>query len=309
MYQELDSVVENAMNRIVDDVANNFQVDDLTHNMQSLTLYKDTVVDDLRIDIQNLTLGIKQKLFNKLCINIDNIDDYIFEFSDSLSNKLWNDWSYKSKDISFISKTRCVGNGEEKLQKELDITKPLGKQNNTFDLHDPLIGYISVKDMTSDDCRLGKNAKCKMRKLFRNTVDPFLTWIEQDHQKCSLAKQFFDDIHKSHGHGKKILRDCIDEFEISKSNLDKLNKMMNDLKNISKTKRNISKSKVVIDRITNYLGDKSLQDLLNECVRSEATTHKLIICHKEYGWFFVNNINKLTCPRITQGSPRIHYDF
>jgi len=58
----------------------------------------------------------------------------------------------------------------------------------------------------------------------------------------------------------------------------------------------------------NSLGNKYLQELLNECVRKEATTMTLIIVHEKKGWLIVKNINKLSCPRITRGAPRINYN-
>ena len=67
----------------------------------------------------------------------------------------YHKWSDKSKDVPFKSSQKCVGNGEEKLAKELDILTPLGGQNSTVDLIHPNMGNISVKDMTNDDCTLG----------------------------------------------------------------------------------------------------------------------------------------------------------
>jgi hypothetical protein len=48
-----------------------------------------------------------------------------------------------------------------------------------------------------------------------------------------------------------------------------------------------------------------LQDLLNECIRKEATNMTLIIVNKKKGWLNVKDINKLSCPRITRGAPKI----
>ena len=63
-----------------------------------------------------------------------------------------------------------------------------------------------------------------------------------------------------------------------------------------------------INDIVNSLGDKSLQDMLNECVRKEATIMTLIIVDEKQGWLIVKDINKLSCPRITRGAPRINYN-
>jgi hypothetical protein len=47
--------------------------------------------------------------------------------------------------------------------------------------------------------------------------------------------------------------------------------------------------------------------MLNECVRKEATMMTLIIVDEKKGWLIVKDINKLSCPRITRGAPRINY--
>ena len=81
-------------------------------------------------------------------------------------NKL-NPWTNKSINIPFKSNKNCVGNGEDKLAKELDIISSPGGQNNTVDLLDKLLGLgeISVKDMTKSDCTLGVNGSTDMRKI------------------------------------------------------------------------------------------------------------------------------------------------
>ena len=48
--------------------------------------------------------------------------------------------------------------------------------------------------------------------------------------------------------------------------------------------------------------------MLNECVRKEATIMTLIIVDEKQGWLFVKDVNKLSCPRITRGAPRINYN-
>ena len=48
--------------------------------------------------------------------------------------------------------------------------------------------------------------------------------------------------------------------------------------------------------------------MLNECVRKEATIMTLIIVDEKQGWLIVKDTNKLSCPRITRGAPRINYN-
>ncbi len=85
---------------------------------------------------------------------------------------------------------------------------------------------------------------------------------------------------------------------------------MNELKQHkleSETKWNSLNSEY-IDDIILELGDKSLQELLNDCVRKEAINMTLIIVHKDKGWIIIKDtLNNITCPRITSGSPRINY--
>jgi len=226
---------------------------------------------------------------------------------DEIGVDKYHEWSDKSKDIPFISSQKCVGNGEEKLAKELDISTPLGGQNSTVDLIHPAMGNISVKDMTNDDCTLGTEGCNDMRKIFRTIINLFVCWIIKYKSECKLAKQFYNDINKKYGSSRTTIIDGIDRLELSKTNLQKLNELFNKLKKYESENEYVSLKSEYIKDIVYSLGDKSLQDMLNECVRKEATTMKLIIVDKNKGWLIVNDINKLSCPRITRGAPRINY--
>ena len=219
----------------------------------------------------------------------------------------YHEWSDKSKDIPFKSSHKCIGNGEEKLAKELDISTPLGGQNSTVDLIHPDMGNISVKDMTNDDCILGTEGCNDMRKVFRTTINLFVCWIMKYNTKCELAKKFYIEINKKYGSSRINIIDGIDRLELSKTNLQKLNELFNELKQHKSEKENESLKSEYIEDILYSLGNRSLQDLLNECVRKEATIMKLIIVDKHKGWLIVKDVNKLSCPRITRGSPRINY--
>lgn len=223
---------------------------------------------------------------------------------------IFNQWTDNTKDTPFEgNKKKCIGNGEKQSAKELDILRPLGGQNSVYDLFHPEFGPISIKDMTDDNCTLGVEGRQNMIKILMTTVNPFLSWIIKYQSKCNLANKFYDDINKSYGSSKNTIYEGIYRYELSESNLSKLNELLNELKSF---KSNISydslKSEYVHD-IINSLGDKSLKDLLDECVRIEATTMTLIIVHKKKGWLVVKDLSKLSCPRITRGAPRINYDF
>lgn len=219
----------------------------------------------------------------------------------------FNPWSHKSKNIPFKSSKQCVGNGEDKLAKELDISSPPGGQNSTYDLTDPDIGKISVKDMTKDNCILGTEGSKDMRKIFRKTINLFVSWILKYKSKCELANKFYIKINEKYGRSRTTIIDGIDKLELSETNLQKLNELFNELKKHKSQKKYESLNSEYVNDIINSLNDNSLQDMLNESVRQEAIRMTLIIVHEKKGWLFVKDINKLTCPRITRGSPRINY--
>lgn len=234
------------------------------------------------------------------------INDRQSQYSEINIDK-FNKWSDKSKDITFKSSKKCVGNGEEKLAKELDISSRLGGQNSTVDLIHPDMGSISVKDMTNDDCTLGTEGCNDMRKIFRTIINLFVCWITKHKSKCELANKFYNDINKKYGSSRTTIMDGIDRYELSKANLSKLNEILIELTKTKLENEYDSLKSEYIDDIINSLNDKSLQYMLNECVRKEATTMTLIIVDEKKGWLIVKDINKLSCPRITRGAPRINY--
>ena len=224
------------------------------------------------------------------------------------------EWSDKSKDIEFKSNENCVGNGEKKLAKELDIITEVGGQNSVVDLIDSKygLGNISVKDMTNDSCTLGTEGCKDMRKIFRTILNPFVCWAEKYKNKCEFANKYFNDINNINGSSRTTILNGIDRCELSKSNISKLNDILEKLKENfnSQTKSNyISlKSEYIID-VVDALKVNSLQEKLNECVRNEAIKMTLIIVHKKKGWIIVKDTTRLSCPRITRGAPRIKYNF
>ena len=231
------------------------------------------------------------------------------EKNDSVKIDSFNMWSDKSKNIPFKSNKNSVGNGEEKLAKECDISRPVGGQNSTVDLFHNEHGNISVKDMTKDDCMLGVEGSTRMMIIFRTIINPFVIWCSLHKSNCKLAEDFYNDIDKKNGSSKFTILEGIDRHELSRTNLSKLNQILNDLKKYKlREKEYSSLQSDCISIIMNSLGDSSLQDLLNECVRKEATNMTLIIVHEKKGWLIVKDTSKLSCPRITRHSPRINYD-
>ena len=227
----------------------------------------------------------------------------------------YNAWSKKSKDIIFKSNKKCVGNGEEKLAKELEIIGTVGGQNKKVDLVHPVLGNISVKEMTNDDCTLGTDGCKSLREIFRKIVQPFVCWASKYHQNCKLAKEYYDSINQKYGSARTTLLEGIDSFELanggnkSPGNLPKLVNLLEKLKKDKKNSESGYKSLVseYVDDILYNLGEKNLQELLDDCVRKEATTMNLIIVHETKGWLLVKDTSRISCPRITRGAPRINY--
>ena len=95
------------------------------------------------------------------------------------------------------------------------------------------------------------------------------------------------------------------------TDLTKLNETINVSKNKYLKKEFNGKaltSEYITDVVKN-LGNNQLKDILDDCIRKEAIDMKLIIVDKNKGWFPVNDLSKLSCPRITSGAPRINYNW
>lgn len=214
----------------------------------------------------------------------------------------WIRWSEKSKDTDFKSSDKCVGNGECKLAKELDIETKPGGQNSTVDLYHKDIGPISVKDMTSDDCTLGTEGSQRMTRVFMKVLYPLINWCEKYSSQCKHAKIVMDKLNEKSTKSKMTLIQGIERREISGSNFVKINDIIEQVKKI---KNDIVQNEYITD-ICDYMKNDTFQDKMNECVRQEALVMTLIVVHKTKGWMIVKDVSKLSCPRITRGSVRIH---
>jgi len=220
----------------------------------------------------------------------------------SIPHGQWIGWSEKSKDIEFKSSSKCIGNGEHKLAKELDIVTNPGGQNSTVDLYHKEIGNISVKDMTSDDCTLGTEGSQRMTRVFIKVLYPLINWCEKYSSQCTYAREVLDMLSDGKTTSKMTLIHGIERREISSSNFNKLNKIIEHVKII---KKDVVPNEYITD-ICDYMKNDTFQDKMNECVRQEALDMTLIVVHKTKGWMIVKDVSKLSCPRITRGSVRIH---
>ena len=223
---------------------------------------------------------------------------------------VWNHWTDTSVCVEFKEIEKCVGNGEKKLAKELNITTPLGGQNNPVDLIHSTLGDISVKDMTKDDCRLGTDCKKKTREIMRRTAGRLKNVIEKYKDIDSYAKVLYDELNKIWGSARTTPWIGIDSYELSKKNLLKVDELLETLKpKYAEANSDFTRSEYVGD-ICTFLKDTTLIEKINECVRTtEATALTLIIVHEQKGWMIVRDLKKITCERLTSGGPRIKVKY
>lgn len=232
----------------------------------------------------------------------------------SFKSDVWNPWTIKSDTIAFKSTAKCVGNGEKKLAKELDIEKTVGGQNSTIDLEHKILGKISVKDFTNDNCILGVEGSSELLNVLHETAFPLIKWTKKFKSKCDYADKIYNEIGQPYGKSSISIYEGILRRELSSSNLIKLNEIFENLKFIEKEKstHNVYPSSLdseYVNDICDFLGNNTFIDVCNKCVRKEAINMTLIIVHKKNGWMIVKDTSKITCPRITRGSPRIQVDF
>jgi hypothetical protein len=184
----------------------------------------------------------------------------------------------------------------------LGIVSNPGGQNSTVDLYHEEIGNISVKDMTSDDCTLGTEGSQRMTHIFIKVLYPLINWCDKYKSQCKYAKDILEQLNNISGTSKMTLLQGIERREISSSNFTRLN---NIIEYVKKIKKDVVQNEYITD-ICDFMKDETFQDKMNDCVREEALVMTLIVVHKTKGWMIVKDVSKLSCPRITRGSVRIH---
>jgi|TARA_B110001452_G_scaffold66478_1_gene53361 hypothetical protein len=223
-----------------------------------------------------------------------------------LTPDVWHPWTLKSENISFEGDTsRKIGSGELKIASELDINTGVGGQNNVSDLYHKDLGNISIKNMTSDDCRLGADSQEGSFKIL-NKLILLHTWSEKYMYNFWADKTYaimseYDDkktdrlIHK------------IRRGEICKSKFLKLNEHLEKLKVFfnAKAKCKAFKSELYEIVFSDDMRNKSLIEMANDVARREAINKTLIIVHKNLGFQIIKNIDRIYCTRITQSKCRI----
>jgi len=179
--------------------------------------------------------------------------------SSPYKNNQWNTWTEKSSNTSFKSTEIAVGDGEQKLGAEYNKT-PLG-QNVSYDL-DILGEQWEVKKLDSDNSfRLGVEVSSSYRQII-DSVTRILERIialEQSLINSTIGNTIKDCIKKiktQSGRTSTLLIDGLRKNEVSASNLDKANEIIETLKKLTMTE------KKEINLYSSYDGTKRDYDLL-----------------------------------------------
>jgi len=153
----------------------------------------------------------------------------------SFNNDTWNSWTKKSKNIPFKTTEKAIGDGEHKLGSEFDV-EPLG-QNFAYDL------YVNgekweVKKLDSDDSfRLGVEVATKYTGIISNVIRILEKLVSNkseilDGKVGNKVRLCLSKIESISGSSKTLLLDGLRKNEVSESNLDKANEIIEDLKKI-----------------------------------------------------------------------------
>lgn len=151
-------------------------------------------------------------------------------------NNEWNEWTEKSINIPFKSNVNSIGDGEHKIGAEFDVA-PLG-QNFSYDL---LIyeEKWEVKKLDSDNSfRLGVGVSSYYTPVISNVIRILerVLLIENKLQPSKIKTEFQEivyEINNKSGNSHTLLLDGLRKNEVSASNLDKANTIIEKLKNIS----------------------------------------------------------------------------
>lgn len=140
----------------------------------------------------------------------------------------WNNWTDISKNIPFKSTNKNYGDGEEKLASEYNI-KPLG-QNCTYDLEMPFNEQWEIKKLDQNNSfRIGVDVMSSYTEVIINVIIIFKKIVkiqEQFIENNINLKDYTTDIN--------LLIVNLTKHEVSSSNLQKINNIIEFIKNIIK---------------------------------------------------------------------------
>jgi len=151
------------------------------------------------------------------------------------NNDAWNPWTMKSVNTSFKSTENAIGDGEQKLGVEFDVV-PFG-QNFAYDLEVNGERW-EIKKLDSDNSfRLGVEVATHYTPIISNVIRILekLLYLKHeilDSEIGSLIRLCIVKIENISGRSSTFLLDGLRKNEVSESNLDKANEIIEDLKSI-----------------------------------------------------------------------------
>jgi hypothetical protein len=218
------------------------------------------------------------------------------KFEDVVPN-IWNPWTAISSDIPFIDNTKGIGNGEKKVREELGLSIE-GGQNDVRDL--PEING-TVKNVTNDNCRLGADSQERSAELVTSFIMLY-RWSKRYKTNNFRANETYEILYP---HMSKILRG-----EICEKLCPKLDKLSEVILTCMSAKVHCDAFKcVLLEEFSSSFENKSFKKTMDEVAKREAIDKRLIIVHERYGWQYVTDVERITCPRITQYKCRIDVKF
>ena len=153
----------------------------------------------------------------------------------------WNPWT-KTNNIPFKSELKAVGDGEAKLGEEFN-TEPLG-QNNSYDL-DVNKEKWEIKKLDEDDSfRLGVSVSTAYNDLRLRVINcsMILNIIKNQLLSERIKKtiiKIYEEIETAHGRASHSIVVGLFQNELAETNLNKLNELLENLKDIISIKPEI----------------------------------------------------------------------
>lgn len=187
-------------------------------------------------------------------------------------NDSWNKWTFKSLNISFKSNQEAVGDGENKLGAEFD-TEPLG-QNYPYDLEVNGEKW-EVKKLDYDNSfRLGVEVASHYNSVITNVIRILEKLISikneiLESQYGTKLQSCIEKIENANGRSKTLLLDGLRKNEVSESNLNKANSIIEELKNIMLKEGSISLFSSIDGNRKEYHISKAFKKIIIEDISTE----------------------------------------
>lgn len=206
-------------------------------------------------------------------------------------NDVWNNWTLKSNGIPFTSDTKSIGDGEQKLAAEFGVT-PLG-QNVAYDI---MVNgeKWEIKKLDQDSSfRLGVEVSNKYTPIISSLINIFEKLMSAEHLMLQSPLKveivsLINEINTLSGNSRTLLLDGLRKNEVSESNLNKANIIIENIKikiinNDVKERRLYSSVDGKIYLYTNYVAFKKLMlenipaDVMVKFFGSEEIYNKLFL--------------------------------